>query len=123
MTFLSRRQWIKAGALTAAAGALRFTPMASATAAAADQADPWRGLKVCVATYSLRDLPIEKAIEGVKRVGLKYVSIKNVKNHVDLSHSSDERKERAAMFRDAGLTILSVGNISMRSGEPEIRKA
>jgi sugar phosphate isomerase/epimerase len=85
--------------------------------------DPWMGLKVGVATYTLRDLPIEEAIKAVKRVGLKYVSIKNVKNHIDLSHTPEQRKERAQMFRDAGLVPLSVGNVSMRSGEAEIRKA
>jgi len=80
-------------------------------------------LKVGVATYTLRELPIEEAIKGVKRVGLKFVSIKNVKNHIDLSHASEERKQRARMFRDAGLIPLSVGNVSMRTGEAEIRKA
>src|SRR5438876_9472098 len=98
-------------------------PCASFAAAAAEEADPWHGLKVGVATYTLRELPIEEAIKGVKRVGLKYVSIKNVKNHIDLSHSSAERKERAQMFREAGLIPLSVGNVSMRSGEADIRKA
>jgi sugar phosphate isomerase/epimerase len=95
----------------------------TASAAAAEESDAWRGLKVGVATYSLRDLPIEQAIKGVERVGLKYVSIKNVKNHIDLSHSPEERKQRAQMFRDAGLTPLSVGNVTMRTGEADIRKA
>ena len=58
--------------------------LSGARAEAAENADPWRGLKMGVATYTLRDLPIEQAIAGVKRVGLKYVSIKNVKNHIDL---------------------------------------
>jgi sugar phosphate isomerase/epimerase len=97
-------------------------PLAT-SAFAAEAADPWLGLKVGVATYTLRDLPIEDAIKGVKRVGLKYVSIKNVKNHIDLSHPTEERKRRAQMFRDAGLIPLSVGNVSMRSGEAEARKA
>src|SRR5215510_7368991 len=123
MTNISRRQFIRASALAAAIPALPVTFWASSHAAAAEESDPWHGLKVGVATYTLRDLPIEDAIKGVKRVGLKYVSIKNVKNHIDLSHSSSERKERAQMFRDAGLIPLSVGNVSMRSGEADIRKA
>jgi sugar phosphate isomerase/epimerase len=98
-------------------------PLASYSAAATEDGDPWLGLKVGVATYTLRELPIEEAIQGVKRVGLKYVSIKNVKNHIDLSHTSEERKQRAQMFRDAGLIPLSVGNVSMRTGEADIRKA
>ncbi len=123
MTTISRRQWIKATALATVAPALPLTTFAPAAAAAAEQADPWHGLKVGVATYTLRELPIEEAIKGVKRVGLKYVSIKNVKNHIDLSHPPELRKERAQMFRDAGLTLLSIGNVSMRSGEAETRKA
>jgi sugar phosphate isomerase/epimerase len=108
-----------------AAGALlpTLSSVSFGQATSSDAADPWMGLKVGVATYTLRDLPIEEAIKGVKRVGLKYVSIKNVKNHIDLSHTPEQRKERAQMFRDAGLTPLSVGNVSMRSGEADIRKA
>jgi inosose dehydratase len=122
MTALSRRNLLKAGALAAAWPVMQSSSVA-ALAAAAEGADPWRGLKVGVATYTLRELPIDQAIAGIKRVGLKYVSIKNVKNHIDVSHSSEERKGRAQMFRDAGLEILSVGNVSMRTGEADIRKA
>lgn len=120
MTTISRRQLIQASALAAVAPA--FTSLSRVVSAAADT-DPWLGLKVGVATYTLRELPIDKAIQGVTRVGLKYVSIKNVKNHIDVSHSSEERKLRAKMFRDAGITPLSVGNVSMRTGEADIRNA
>lgn len=123
MTALSRRQIIKNSAVAALLPALNLTFFDTTVAHAAEESDPWRGLKVGVATYTLRELPIEEAIKGVKRVGLKYVSIKNVKNHIDLSHSTAERKQRAQMFRDAGLVPLSVGNVAMRSGETEIRKA
>jgi inosose dehydratase len=123
VTSISRRQLIKAAAMVSVFPAIRLLPLVSSSAAAAEDADPWLGLKVGVATYTLRELPIEEAIQGVKRVGLKYVSIKNVKNHIDLSHASEERKQRAQMFRDAGLIPLSVGNVSMRTGEADIRKA
>jgi inosose dehydratase len=123
MTRISRRQLIKFGALATVVPTLPAMSPVSAQAAAADEADPWLGLKVGVATYTLRELPIEEAIKGVKRVGLKYISIKNVKNHIDVSHSSEERKQRAKMFRDAGLMPLSVGNVSMRTGEADARKA
>lgn len=122
MKLVSRRQFLRFGAAVATVPMIPSLSM-TAGAAAAEGADPWRGLKVGVATYTLRDLPIEEAIKGVKRVGLKYVSIKNVKNHIDLTHSSEDRKQRAQMFRDAGLTPLSVGNVSMRKGEDEIRTA
>ena len=44
---------------------------ASFSTSTTEEADPWLGLKVGVATYTLRELPIEEAIQGVKRVGLK----------------------------------------------------
>jgi sugar phosphate isomerase/epimerase len=123
MKILSRRQLLKVGALAPIMPAIPSISLTAAQTTAAEEADPWCGLKVGVATYTLRELPIEEAIKGVHRVGLKYVSIKNVKNHIDLSHSSEERKQRAKMFRDAGLVPLSVGNVSMRTGEADIRKA
>src|SRR5437667_6756439 len=98
MTRISRRQLIKAGAFASVIPTLPWMSFASAAAEAVEEADPWLGLKVGVATYTLRELPIEEAIKAVKRVGLKYISVKNVKNHIDLSHTSEQRKQRAGMF-------------------------
>lgn len=118
----SRRDLLKTSALAAAA--LPFASLEPfAEQAAPNAADPWRGLKIGVATYTVRELPLEEAIKGVQRVGLKYISIKNVKNHVDLSHTPEERKQRAQMFRDAGLIPLSVGNVPMKNDEADIRRA
>ncbi len=123
MNHLPRRQFVRLGAFASLLPLLPRLASASPLPTLADDADPWKGLKVGVATYTLRELPIEDAIKAVKRVGLKYVSIKNVRNHIDLSHSTEERKQRAQMFREAGITPLSVGNVSMRKGEEEIRTA
>ena len=118
---MNRRDLLKTGALAAAAWP--FSEIAGMAAPQTASSDPWRGLKIGVATYTLRELPIEEAIKGILRVGLKYASIKNVKNHIDLSHTSEERKQRIQMFRDAGITPLSVGNVGMKNDEAEIRRA
>ena len=123
MSKLQRRQLLKAGAFAALVPTFQCISLACFRSSSQGERDVWHGLKVGVATYSLRELPIEEAIQAVKKVGLKYVSIKNVKNHIDLSHPMEERKQRAQMFRDAGLTLLSVGNVSMRKGEEEARQA
>ena len=124
MTTISRRNLFKIGlSAIAAIPAARLISFAAPAASGIEGGDPWLGLKIGVATYTVRDLPIEEAIKAVQRVGLKYVSIKNVKNHIDVSHTTEERKQRAQMFRDAGLIPLSVGNVSMRTGEADIRKA
>ncbi|MCY2973155.1 MAG: sugar phosphate isomerase/epimerase [Planctomycetota bacterium] len=120
---MPRRQLLKAGVFAFALPVLPSISFSSQASASSEDADPWLGLKAGVATYTLRELPIEEAIKAIQRVGLKYVSIKNVKNHIDLSHSSEERKRRAQMFRDAGITPLSVGNVPMKKGEEEIRAA
>lgn len=118
---MNRRELLTAGALAAAAWP--FREIIGMAAPQTTKADPWRGLKIGVATYTLREFPIEEAIKGVLRVGLKYVSIKNVKNHIDLTHTPEERKQRVEMFKAAGITPLSVGNVSMKNDEAEIRRA
>ncbi len=124
MTTISRRDLLKTGALTAAViPTVNMIGLASFAVPATEEADPWLGLKIGVATYTVRELPIEEAIKAIQRVGLKYVSIKNVKNHIDLSHTSEERKQRAKMFKDAGLIALSVGNVGMKNDEADIRRA
>ena len=116
----SRRDLLKTGAFAAVIPTIN---LASFAAPATEEADPWLGLKIGVATYTVRELPIEEAIKAIKRVGLKYVSIKNVPNHIDLTHTPEVRKQRAQMFRDAGLVPLSVGNVGMKNDEADIRRA
>ncbi len=121
MTTFSRRDLLMTGALAAAA--IPTVNLSSFAAPATEETDPWLGLKIGVATYTVRELPIEEAIKAIQRVGLKYISIKNVKNHIDLSHTPEERKQRAQMFKDAGLIPLSVGNVGMKNDEADIRRA
>ena len=124
MTTFSRRDLLKTGAVAAAALSVpNLANPESFAANAAEEKDRWRGLKIGVATYTFREWPIEETIKGLQRADVKYISIKNVKNHIDLSHTPEERKARAKMFRDAGMIPLSVGNVSMRSGEAGIRQA
>src|SRR5687768_5729827 len=83
--------------------------------------DPFHGLKVGVASYSLRGMRVEEAVVATQRVGLKYVSIKDV--HLPMTSTADERKAVAAKFKDAGITPLSVGVVSMQNDEANIRSA
>jgi sugar phosphate isomerase/epimerase len=90
-------------------------------AGAANDADPWRGLKVGVASYTLRKLPLDAAIKAIQRVGLHYVSIKDF--HLPLQSTREERRAVVQKFKDAGITPLSCGNISMQNDEANIRAA
>jgi len=122
MNNFSRRDLLKASALTAAA--LPFASLEGLSAArTAEATDRWHGLKIGVATYTFREWPIEETIKGLQRADMKYISIKNVKNHIDLTHTTEERKQRAQMFRDAGMIPLSVGNVGMKNDEADVRRA
>jgi sugar phosphate isomerase/epimerase len=78
-------------------------------------------LKIGVASYTFRRFPVENTIRGIQRVGLRYVSIKDA--HLPLKSAPAERKAVGQKFRDAGITPLSCGVISLPNEESSIREA
>jgi len=118
MSSLTRRELVKAGALAAAGLPLGGVRPAGAAAAANDG---WRGLKAGVASYTLRKLPLEAAIQAIQRVGLAYVSIKDF--HLPLTSTAEERRAVTAKFKAAGITPLSCGNITMQNDPANVRQA
>jgi sugar phosphate isomerase/epimerase len=120
---MKRREMLEGAALAVAlplAGRGRSEAYAS-TRSAAKTADPWRGFKAGVASYTLRKLPLEGAIAAIQRVGLRYVSIKDF--HLALTSTADERAAVARRFKEAGITPLSCGNITMQNDAADVRRA
>jgi inosose dehydratase len=119
----TRRELIRRAAL--AAVALPFARTGDVQRADAAQAgegsrDPWRGLKVGVASYTLRKLPLAAAIDGIRRIGLRYVSIKDF--HLPLASTREERAQVVARFKESGITPLSCGNITMQNDAADVRR-
>ena len=83
--------------------------------------DPWKGFRPGVASYSFRKFDVDKTIQAMQRLGLKYISIKDF--HLSLKSTKEERQQVAAKFRNAGITPLSCGNITMKNDEADIRNA
>jgi inosose dehydratase len=111
-----------------AASSVALAPLAGRAAHAQDRptnsgpaTDPWLGLKIGVASYSFSKLPLDATIQGIRRVGVHYVSIKDA--HLPLKSTADQRKAVVAKFRDAGITPLSCGVIGLKGGESELRNA
>src|SRR5687768_3364310 len=109
-------------------GAAACTPFLAAEAGADSRprtrrkdSDPWNGFRVGVASYTLRKMPLEQAIKAIHRVGLQYVSIKDF--HLPLNSTSEQRREVARKFKEAGITSLSCGNITLQNDEANIRQA
>ncbi len=126
----STRRDILRGAVMAA-GALAVTPGLSygaekekaekSAAAPAPHGDWFRGLKVGIASYSFRKLPLDAAVKATQRVGLGYVSIKDF--HLPLKSTADERKAAAAKWTAAGIKVMSCGVIALPDEDAACRNA
>jgi sugar phosphate isomerase/epimerase len=83
--------------------------------------EPW-GIKLGVATYSLRNFDRTKAIEMIRTLKTPWISIKEV--HLRFNLSPEQLQQGRKEFEDAGLKIMSGGNIDMRSPDAaELRKS
>jgi len=120
----SRRTLLKTVALAAATAATLPLGVGSgpsvARAADAPPSDPWRGLKMGIASYSFRGLPLDACVKAIQRLDLHYVSIKDI--HLKLTSTTEERKAVAQKFRDAGITPLSCGVIYFKNDEKQARQ-
>ena len=83
--------------------------------------DPFRGLKVGITSYTTRKLSLDATIAALRRLDIKYISIKSY--HLALDSTPDERKAVARKIADAGLTMMGCGVIGLENDEAEIRRA
>jgi inosose dehydratase len=108
-----------AGVVGVAAGHLPSARGAIADVTVHKVDDPWRGLKVGVATYTLSKVKTDDAIKAIVRVSMKYCSIKEA--HLPLKSTAEERKAVVEKFKAAGITPISVGNITLKNDEAQVR--
>jgi sugar phosphate isomerase/epimerase len=88
----------------------------------ADSAYPESGgPKIGVASYSLRKFTRAQAIAMIRKLGVRYVSIKSF--HLPYESSPDEIRAARAEFEQAGITILSGGNVPFdKPDQADIRR-
>jgi hypothetical protein len=116
---VSRRRLLRHGMASVVGTAI--VERGAVAAPGARAADPWRGLKVGVASYTLRKLSVDEATTAIRRVGLSYVSIKDF--HLPLDSTAEERRTVSARFREVGISPLSCGVITMQNNEGSVRRA
>src|SRR5262245_58436677 len=114
----TRRQFLKTSLLGSTTVVVAGLPAANGLAAVAD---PYRGLKVGITTYTLRKFGLDEALSMIKETGVKYISLKDV--HLPLKSTKEQRQEANKKVRDAGLTLMGGGVITMKNNEQEIRDA
>jgi len=123
--FFSRRQIIKTGFLAALASSVAskspgrelFNDAFNVTS----DKDPWKNLKMGIASYTFRKMTVEETIKAMQRLSLHYISIKDF--HLALTSTTPERKVVIQKFIEAGITPLSCGNITLQNDEKDIRRA
>ena len=109
------------GFIGAAAGIAGWTVAGPASAPAKIVPEPW-GIKLGVASYSLRKFDRARAIEMIQALKTPWISIKEFHLRYNLPPAELEKGRR--QFEAAGLRIMSGGNIDLKSDDPaELRKS
>lgn len=123
MNSLTRRQIIKTALLTAAGASLlgKLDALPLPYRDVADGDAEWRNYKVGIASYTFRKMSLEDTIKAMKRLNLRYISVKDF--HLPLNSTTAQRKAAMQKLRDAGITPMSCGNITMQNDEKNIRQA
>jgi sugar phosphate isomerase/epimerase len=109
--FIMERRNTRRTFLGTAAGIAGLNAVGVRPAAAVIEPEPW-GIKLGVATYSLRSFDRAKAIEMLKALEIQFVSIKDV--HLSQTVPMAEVEAGAKEFTSAGLKIMSGGNVDMK---------
>jgi sugar phosphate isomerase/epimerase len=109
---MNRRGFLAA----AAAGALPLRVSLEGTASPRSAAPPG-GIKLGVATYSLRELSRADAIAAVGTLHAKYVNIKSF--HLPYESTPEELAAGRRAFEDAGLTIVGGGVITLQQDDDD----
>lgn len=118
MPSANRRDFLKAGAAGLAGLALPL-PLAGCSAEAAIDvpAEAPGGIKLGVATYSLRELTRAEAIAAVQALRTPYVNLKSM--HLPYELNQAEMGAARAEFEAAGLTIVGGGTITLQEDNDE----
>ena len=105
----NRREFLKTAAVGTAAMAL---PSMTTACAAPEPHSSTAGIKLGVASYSLRELNRADAISAINAIRTRYVSVKSM--HLPYESSADEIATGSRAFGDAGIEIVGGGVITLQ---------
>src|SRR5512146_1307543 len=116
---INRRQFLHRGFLGTTALAAASLPGAASAALTKPQRDPADGLKLGLASYTLRKFTLDQTIAMTKEAGVRYICLKDV--HLEMKSTKEEREEARKKIAAAGLVLMGGGVIYMKNNEDEIR--
>jgi len=94
---------------TAVAGLAAVAPR---PASAVIEPTPW-GIKLGIATYTFRNFDRAQVIQYLKEIQTPWISIKDVNKQLPHQATPADLKAIRKQFDDAGLKVMSVGNVDM----------
>src|SRR5437870_4203256 len=105
---MNRRQFVQKTAMGSAALTLGLSAGTRVGAG-----NPYRGLKMGLASISFRDFPLDQGIVMTKELGVKGLALREA--HLPMNSTPAELKEAAKKIKDAGLELLGVGVVNMKN--------
>src|SRR5215216_1431793 len=113
----SRRRFVATAALAAAW--TRFGRIAGAQTAVSAGAKGGP-LKLGVASYSMREFPLDQALAMAKQMGVTHMTFKDV--HVPRTDPPEATRALRARIEAAGITIMGGGTITIPNNPAQIKK-
>ncbi len=113
----SRRDFLKGAALGAAGMTLPVAATSCGAEAEPASGDAAGGIRLGVASYSLRELSRADAIAAINALRARYVSVKSF--HLLYESTSDELAAGRREFEDAGLEIVGGGVITLQQEDDD----
>jgi sugar phosphate isomerase/epimerase len=121
---MHRREFLQKSAFAAAAVGVAPQLFGGEGPATKPARDPFRGLKVGIASFTYRKFTLEQAITMTQEAGLKYINLKEA--HLPLKSTREERQAVHKKLEEAGLTLMGGGVIYLNTEtttEDDIRAA
>jgi sugar phosphate isomerase/epimerase len=116
----SRRQFVTTAAAAAAWPAVIGARTAPRGVEEAPAANPSEALKLGVASYSMREFPLDRALEMAKTLGVTRMTFKDV--HVPRTDPPEATRALRAKIEAAGITIMGGGTITIPNDPGKIEK-
>src|SRR5882762_511659 len=109
------------GATASAEADRRATDLAEAGRSATALAERSTGrLKLGLASYSMREFPLDQALAWAKLMNVKYMTFKDV--HMPRTDSPEATRALRAKIEAAGITIMGGGTITIKNDAAQIKK-
>lgn len=114
----NRRRFLQSGVLVSTALAAAALPGKLLGAVTKPARDPYDGLKLGLASYSVRKFSLAQAIAMTKQAGVKNICLKDM--HLPMKSTTAERLAARQQIEAAGLALLGGGVIYINKNE-EVR--